>query len=317
MSLPETLSLRLTGIDYAGRDTNLYRLARTDGSALPPATAGAHITLLLPNGLERQYSLVRAGTDIAEYLIAVKREAAGRGGSAFMHDSLRVGDVIPVRAPRNNFPLIEDAASSLLLAGGIGVTPMIAMATRLAALGGTFQLHVAFKGADHALLSRELDRLPNVHRHFDDAAGGFFPMAARVASAQRDAHLYCCGPAAMIEAFLDCARADGRDPGSVHVEYFSAPVKTALGGSFVVELQRSKRTLTVPPGKSILQVLQEAGVAALSSCEEGVCGACEVRVLEGIPDHRDAVLSADERKQGKSMMICCSGALTDRLVLDL
>lgn len=313
----ESLPLRLTGIEYAGRDTNLYQLSRQDGGTLPPAAAGSHITLVLPDGLERQYSIIVPGAALTEYVIGVKREAVGRGGSAFVHDKLRVGDIVTVRAPRNNFPLLENAPASLLIAGGIGVTPLIAMASRLLALGRPFQLHVAFRGADHAILSRQLDRLPSVCRHFDDAAGSIFPMAARIAGAPRDAHLYCCGPIPMIASFLDCAKADGRDEGSVHVEYFSAPNSASTDGSFVVELARSRRTLTVPPGKSILHVLREAGLSVLSSCEEGVCGACEVKVLEGVPDHRDAVLSSSERKQGKSMMICCSGALTDRLALDL
>lgn len=313
----ERLQLRLTGIEYAGRDTNLYRLARPDGGTLPPATAGSHITLLLPTGLERQYSVIAPGAALGEYVIGVKKEAAGRGGSALVHERLKVGDIVTVRGPRNNFPLFEDAPASLLIAGGIGVTPMIAMASRLAALGRSFELHVAFRAAEYAVLSQELDRLPNVHRHFDDAAGGFFPMAAVVAGAPRDAHIYCCGPTPMIDRFLECAHADGREDGSIHVEYFSAPATAPRDGSFIVELAKSGRTLTVPPGKSILNVLQEAGISVLSSCEEGVCGACEVKVLAGVPDHRDSVLSVSERKQGKSMMICCSGAATEKLVLDL
>lgn len=316
-SATEDLQLRLTGIEYAGPDANLYRLCRPDGGTLPSATAGSHITLLLPTGLERQYSIVVPGTALTEYVIAVKREAAGRGGSAFVHEKLRVGDIVTVRGPRNNFPLLEDAPASVLIAGGIGVTPLIAMASRLRDLGRPFELHVAFRAAEHAVLSQELARLPGVRHHFDDAAGGFFPMAAVIASAPRDAHLYCCGPAPMIARFLECATADSRGEELVHVEYFSAPTSPARDGSFVVELAKSGRTVTVPPGKSILHALQEAGISALSSCEEGVCGACEVKVLAGVPDHRDAVLSSSERKQGKSMMICCSGALTERLVLDL
>lgn len=316
-NLPENLRLRLTAIEYAGRDTNLYRFSRPEGGTLPPAPAGSHLTLMLPNGLERQYSIVLPGAAPADYTIGVKREAAGRGGSACVHDKLRVGDIVTVRAPRNNFPLIEDASASLLIAGGIGVTPMIAMASRLQELGRKFEFHVAFRGAEHAILAQELDRLANVHRHFDDAAGGFFPMAAVIAGAPRDAHLYCCGPTPMIETFLQCARSDARDEGSIHVEYFTAAASAATEGSFIVELARSGRTLTVPPGKSILHVLQEAGVSVLSSCEQGVCGTCEVKVLAGVPDHRDAVLSSSERKEGKTMMICCSGSLTDRLVLDL
>jgi ferredoxin-NADP reductase len=323
-ALAAALELRLTGIEYAGRDTSLYRFSRPDGGTLPPAAAGSHITLTLPlpgpGPAQRQYSIIRPGAGLTEYVIAVKREPAGRGGSAYMHDVLRVGAVLQVEPPRNNFPLLETAPASIFIAGGIGVTPLIAMARRLVELDRPYTLHVALRGAEHAILSREIDPLPHVSRHFDDTAGFFFPMSATIAAAPRDAHLYCCGPAPMIESFLACAAADNRDDASVHVEYFAAPIAPAAPateGSFIVELARSGRIFTVPAGTSILNVLREAGVATLSNCEQGVCGACEVKVLEGIPDHRDAVLSPAERRQGKSMMICCSGALTDRLVLDL
>lgn len=317
----ESLQLRLVGIEYAGRDTRIYRLSRPDGGSLPPATAGSHITLLLPipgsSALERAYSILEPGMLPTEYVIAVKKEPSGRGGSAFIHEKLQVGDVLGVRAARNQFPLVEEAPVSILVAGGIGVTPLIAMAERLTQLRRPFELHVAFRGADHAILSKQLDRLHPVFWHFDDTAGGFFPMAAKIAAAPRDAHLYCCGPTSMIQSFLECGAADGRNKDLLHVEYFSPASAGAAAGSFVVELARSGRTFVVPPGKSILEVLREAGVSTLSNCEQGVCGACEVKVLEGVPDHRDAVLSPTERKEGRSMMICCSGALTDRIVLDL
>lgn len=318
---PASLELRLTAVEYAGRDTHIYRFADPHGQPLPPALAGSHITLALPlsgaSTLERPYSILRPGTAPAEYLIAVKREPASRGGSALIHDKLRVGELLTVRPPRNDFPLCETAPASILIAGGIGVAPLIAMSARLLELGRPFELHVGFRTADHAILSKELDRLPNVSRHFDDAAGGLFPMSTTVTTAPRDAHLYCCGPTPMIKAFLECAAADRRDEAFLHVEYFSPATAAATDGSFIVELARSGRTFTIPPGQSILRVLQEAGIATLSNCEQGVCGACEVKVLEGVPDHHDAVLTPAERRQGKSMMICCSGALSDRLVLDL
>lgn len=316
-----SLQLRLTGREYAGRDTQLHRLARRDGGTLPPAPAGSHITLALPltagAPAQRQYSIIRPGDVLTEYVIAVKRERAGRGGSAFLHDTLQVGDLLSVQAPRNNFPLAEAAAASVLIGGGIGVTPLLAMAMRLRELGRPFTLQVAFRSEADAVLSKQLAAVPNVSVHFDDVAGGLFPMSAAVVTAPREAHLYCCGPTPMIDAFLTCAAADHRDEAMLHIEYFSPIAAPASEGSFRVELARSGRVFTVPPGKSILQVLQEAGIATLSNCEQGVCGACEVKVLEGVPDHRDAVLSPAERRQGKSMMICCSGALSERLVLDM
>ncbi|HEX7710704.1 MAG TPA: PDR/VanB family oxidoreductase, partial [Sphingomonadaceae bacterium] len=234
-----------------------------------------------------------------------------------MHDRLRIGDAIHVRAPRNDFPLAEGAPFSVLIGGGIGITPLLAMARRLSELGRPFRFHAAFRDRDNLLLGNRLADVPHLKFHFDDEAGELFPMADAVAAAPRDAHLYCCGPAPMIESFIDQAKADGRDGRAIHFEYFTAPAAPAADGSFTVALARSGIELAVPPGKSILETVRAAGVAAPSSCEQGTCGACETRVIEGIPDHCDAVLSPKDRREGKSMMICCSGALTDRLVLDL
>lgn len=311
------LALRLVGIEYGGIQTNLYRFASPDGAVLPAAPAGSHITLHLANGISRQYSLIVPGDAPTEYCIGVKREEQGKGGSAYVHDRLRVGDLVDVGAPQNNFPLDTGGGPAVLIGGGIGVTPLIAMAMRLQELGRPFRFFAAFRSSDHAILTGLLGKIGGVSIHFDETSGGIFPMAETVAAAPRDAHLYCCGPAPMIEKFLECARLDGRAEGMVHVEYFAAADAAASEGNFVVELARSGLSLQIPPGKSILETVRAAGVTVPSSCEQGVCGECETKVLEGIPDHRDAVLSASERKAGKSMMICCSGALSARLVLDL
>jgi ferredoxin len=156
---------------------------------------------------------------------------------------------------------------------------------------------------------------PRPHLHVDEEAGGFLPIAALVADAPADAHLYCCGPAPMLGVFETACT--GRDSGTVHVEYFAQKYEQALEGGYTVELARSGASHVVPPGKTILQVLKDAGIDVTSSCEEGICGACETKVLAGTPDHRDAILTERERAANKSMMICCSGALSDRLVLDL
>lgn len=311
------LTLRLIGIEYAGVQTNCYRFASPDGAALPAASAGAHITLKLPNGLQRQYSLVSSGEGLREYIIGVKREANGKGGSICVHDQLRVGDLIEVLPPQNNFVLNEEAANTVLIGGGIGVTPLISMARRLSDLDRPFRFYVAFRSHHHALLGSVIDQLPNVTMHYDETEGSFFSMANAIASAPRDAHLYCCGPGPMIETFLECAKLNGRADDHVHVEFFEAVDEAATEGNFTVELVRSNLTLDIPPGASILDVVRDAGVDVPSSCEKGVCASCETKVLEGVPDHRDAVLSPAERKAGKSMMICCSGSLTKRLVLDL
>jgi ferredoxin-NADP reductase len=311
------LALRVVGIEYGGIQTNLYRFARADGGTLPAAAAGSHVTLNLSSGISRQYSLIVPGDAPTDYLIGVKREEQGRGGSAFIHDQFRVGDIVDVLPPQNNFPLDEGTGPALLIGGGIGVTPIIAMATRLQELGRSYDMFAAFRSDHHAILTGLLDKIPDVTVHLDEATGAFFPMAETVAAAPRDAHLYCCGPSPMIEKFLECARMDGRDENLVHVEFFAANDEAATEGNFVVELAQSGLSLEIPPGKSILEAVRDAGVSVPSSCEQGVCAACETKVLEGVPDHRDAVLSASERKAGKSMMICCSGSLSKRLVLDL
>ncbi len=313
----QELTLRVIGIEPAGRDTRLFRLEDALGQALPGAEPGAHITLIMEPGLERQYSLLHPGSAPATYDVAVRREAAGRGGSAFLHERLQLGDTIAALAPRNDFALEEAASTSVLIGGGIGVTPLIAMAERLTKLGRSFSFHAAFRSPADSLLAEELAQFPQLIRHIDDEAGGYLPLAQIIAQAPREAHFYCCGPAAMIDSFLACARADGREEAQIHVEYFTAQQPPRAEGSFIVELARSGLTLTVQPGKSILETVREAGVEAVSSCEMGTCGACETKVLEGIPDHFDAVLSPKDRREGKSMMICCSGSLSDRLVLDL
>ncbi len=317
MERGDLLKLRLVGIEYAGKDTNLYTFADPAGGILPAADAGAHISLELPNGLSRQYSLVHAGTQLGKYVVGVKRAPDSRGGSIFIHDKLRVGDIVDVAPPLNNFPLVEDAAHSVLFAGGIGTTPICCMADRLSHLGKKPKIYAAFRNREEQLLGPQLEQYGHATFHFDDEAGHVLPIADLIAASPRDAHLYCCGPLPMIDAFLEATRADGRAEECIHVEYFEAAEESATVGGYSVVLARSGLTLQVPPGSSILNVVQAAGVTVSARCEEGVCGACETRVIEGIPDHRDSILSPKERKANETMMICCSGALSDHLVLDL
>ena len=306
----------LVDIRLAARDTNLYTFERPDGGVLPDATAGAHIGLHLPIGLERQYSLVTAEARPTSYTVGVKRDPASRGGSSWIHEKMRVGMTLPVSLPRNNFPLDETVAQTILFAGGIGITPIHCMARRLEALGRAFKLHYSCRSRADAAFLRELAGKSNARLHFDDEENGrFLPIADIVAAAPKGAHLYCCGPAPMLSAFE--AAAASRPPEEVHVEYFTQKHEAAKSGGFAVSLARSKRELTVPEGKSILRTLLDAGLDVSHSCEEGVCGACETGVLEGIPEHRDSILSQAERNAGKTMMICCSGSKSPRLTLDL
>lgn len=308
--------VRLVGIRYAARDTNLFDFERIDGRALPEATPGAHITIALPNGLERQYSLVLCGERSQRYTVGVKLDPASRGGSRYMHESLRVGSELCVSGPLNNFPLSPDPAPAVFIAGGIGITPIYSMVHERIRRRLPWSLHYACRSRADAAFLQELGRYREVHLHFDEEqAGRVLDIAAIVAAQPREAHLYCCGPAPMLAAFE--AVTGGRPPERVHVEYFTARHEAATEGGFVVELARSGREFLVPPGRTILQVLREAGIDVPSSCEEGVCSACETRVISGVPDHRDSVLSPDERAANRTMMICCSGCKGDRLVLDL
>ena len=319
MSIPgNRLELILVAIRLAARDTNLYTFERADGGLLPATTPGAHIGLCLPSGLERQYSLIVAEENPTAYTVAVKRDPASRGGSSWIHDHLRVGMALPVDPPRNNFPLDEAAKRTVLFAGGIGITPIYCMAGRLESLGRAFELHYSCRSRSDAAFLRELAGKANVHLHLDDEQDGrFLPIAELVATAPEGAHLYCCGPTPMLAAFEAAAAAAGRPSEQIHVEYFTQKHEAAKSGGFTVVLERSKREFVVPDGQSILQTLLAAGVDVSHSCEEGVCGTCETAVLEGIPDHRDSILSQAERVAGKTMMICCSGSTTPRLTLDL
>jgi ferredoxin-NADP reductase len=310
------MELVLTEVRMAARDTNLYTFARADKGALPGAEPGAHLGVILPNGIERQYSLTHSGPSLTHYTVGVKRDANSRGGSVFMHDQLRVGASVHIVPPRNNFPLKEDAELSVFVAGGIGITPIYCMVQRLIALGRNWELYYSSRSRRDAAFLDELKSHAQAHFHFDDEEEGRFLQVAKIVEGlPKHAHLYCCGPAPMLAAF-EAATANW-PPEQIHVEYFTPKFAAASEGGFVVELARSKRELTVPPGKSILQVVREAGIQVPHSCEEGVCGACETRVISGTPDHRDTILTEQERKESATMMICCSGSKSPRLVLDI
>ncbi|MHC2336917.1 PDR/VanB family oxidoreductase [Bradyrhizobium sp. USDA 4454] len=299
---------------------NSYELIARTGTELVPFTAGSHIDLHLPNGMLRSYSLVNDQRERHRYVIAVNNDAESRGGSSFVHDTVRVGDIMTISKPSNNFVLHEDAEHSILIAGGIGITPLLSMIRRLEALGRSWELFYAARTRAAAAFLDELatfrsDR-SKVQVDFDDErAGRLFDLSAIVSGAPAHVHLYCCGPVPMLEAFE--AAAAGRPADHVHVEYFKAREAPAVEGGFDVRLARSNRTIAVESGKTILDALLDAGVAANYACTEGVCGTCETRVLEGIPDHRDQFLSKEEQATNQSVMICCSGARSRTLVLDL
>jgi ferredoxin-NADP reductase len=318
----EQLDVVVAAITPRAQGVSTWELRRTDGADLPAFTAGSHVDLHLTNGMVRSYSLCNDPSERHRYVIGVARDPASRGGSTFIHEHLRVGDALRITAPRNNFKLDENAGRSVFIAGGIGITPLWCMVQRLEALGRPWELHYSTRlralcAFHDDLASLEAAQPGRVHFNFDQEPGGrMTDLRALVSGLAADAHLYCCGPVPMLKAFEAAAKEAGRPASHVHVEYFSAAEQPAMQGGFTVVLERSGLTLQVAPGKSILQTLMDHGIDAPYSCMEGACGRCETNVLEGEPDHRDSVLSEEERASGQTMMICCSGSKGPRLVLD-
>ncbi len=309
------MELLIRSITWEAEGICSFELVAPQGVTLPEHAAGAHVDLHLPGGLIRQYSLTNAW-DGRRQVVAVGRDRGSRGGSRWLHEVARPGMRLEVSAPRNSFPLVDEAPFTALFAGGIGITPIFAMASWLSLLDRPWSLFYGVRDRSVAAFADELASLGgDVHLHVDGEAGGPPDLAAAVAAVPADAHLYCCGPEPMIQAFLD-ATAD-RPSGRVHVEHFGAIAPRADDGSLVVDLSRSGRSISVGPDQTILDAVLAAGISVPASCRNGVCGTCETVVLGGEPDHRDLILSDAEKAAGKTMMICCSRAKTPHLTLDL
>ena len=314
------LDLRLRQIRLEADGICSYEfVAAAPGAVLPPFTAGAHIDLHLPNRLVRSYSLANAPHDHRRYLVAVQREPVGRGGSAWMHDTVRVGQVLQASVPKNDFALDETAGHSIFLAGGIGITPLLSMIARLDALGRTWQLHYASRSPQatafvDALAALDLGRGCVQHCYGSDRAERL-DIAGIVARADAATHLYGCGPARMIDAYL--AAGAGRRTETLHCERFAASDAPAVEGGYEVVLHRSGKKFTVEPGRTLLDTLLDQDIPVPYACSSGICGTCLTGVVAGVPDHRDEFLSAEERAAGRSMLVCCSGSHSPALVLDL
>jgi ferredoxin-NADP reductase len=291
-------------------------LRTPDGRPLPPWTAGAHIDLLVDGDLNRQYSLCGDPADRGAWQIAVLREPQGRGGSAYVHDRLPEGAAVRVRGPRNNFPL-RPAARHLFIAGGVGITPILPMVRAAEAAGTDWRL--LYGGRTRTSMSF-LDRLePHGDRVLvrPQDEYGLLDLAAFLGPPVEGTLVHACGPEPLLRAVQE--RCAGWPPGTLGVERF-APVRAAEdrpAEAFDVVLAHAGLTLTVPPDRSVLEVVEAAGVAVASSCREGTCGTCETDVIEGTPDHRDSLLSDDERAAGDTMLICVSRSRGPRLVLGL
>lgn len=302
-----TIEVRVASKTMEAEAIFSYELVRLDGAPLPQFEAGAHIDVHLAGSLVRQYSLCNAPGETHRYLIAVLRDAESRGGSQAMHEHIETGAVLQISEPKNHFPLVA-AGRTLLLAGGIGVTPILAMAEALAARGAAFKRRIGAAGFGG-----------HVHFHHDSGhTGQKFDLGALLAASERDTHLYVCGPQGFIDHVLASAKAQGWPPVQLHVEYFSgAAVDTSTDRAFSVKLASSGRVLAVPADKTVIRVLAEQGVAIPYSCEEGVCGTCLTRVVDGTPDHRDMYLTDEERAANDQFTPCCSRSRTPMLTLDL
>ncbi|MCE0762292.1 PDR/VanB family oxidoreductase [Pseudonocardia kujensis] len=287
------------------------------GADLPAWAPGAHVDLVLTGDLTRQYSLCGDPAERSVMQVAVLREPAGRGGSAHVHDELAEGDTVRVRGPRNHFALV-DAPRYLFLAGGIGITPILPMVAAAEAAGADWRLVYGGRSrASMAFRDRLEERYPDRVDVRPQDETGLLDLAALLGEPAADTAVYCCGPEPLLAAVEE--RCAAWPAGSLHLERF-APKAGADDGpreAFEVELAQTGTTLTVPADRSILEVVEEAGVGILSSCREGTCGTCETGVLEGVPDHRDSVLTAEEQAENDAMMICVSRSCSARLVLDL
>ena len=299
-----------------------FELKRADGAALPAFSAGSHIDVELPNGLVRQYSLCNPPSEDGRYEIGVLLEVDGRGGSRSAHEQLVAGALLRIGAPRNHFALAPSARHSVLLAGGIGVTPMLAMAQALTVADASFEMHYCTRSLARTAFAARIAAAPYASRvqcHHDDGPTAQRFDAERVLADPRpEAHLYVCGPKGYMDHVLGTARRLGWAESSIHFEYFAAaPIDHSADGPFELTLARSGRVIAVAAGETVIAALAAQGIEVPVSCEQGICGTCILPVLEGTPDHRDMVLSAAEHAANNQFTPCCSRAKTPRLVIDL
>ena len=314
--LERVLTLRVHEMRWEAQDVLSLVLDDPSGALLPGWTAGAHIDLRFANGVERQYSLCSDPTDRTAWRIAILAEKSGRGGSRYVHQELRVGDLVTTSTPINHFPL-ADASEYLFVAGGIGITPMLPMLAEVARRGARWRLAYLGSGSERMAFAHHPTIIyvnsPMVRRDRDDR----LDLAAWIGSLNDGAAVYACGPERMLNALEQLSVQWPH--GTLHVERFQPKTFGASEGAevFEVEARRSGIVVGVDRGCSIIEMLERAGVGVPSSCLEGVCGTCETAVIEGAPEHRDSILTPDERESNETMMICVSRSLGPNLVLDI
>lgn len=324
---PESLlELRVDQVRALSPQITAYELRAADGAALPGFTPGAHVQVeVAPGGVPqwRHYSLVNFDIDAhatqapKAYLIAVRREDQGRGGSRWLHAEVRAGDILRVRPPQNDFPMTA-CHDAVLIAGGIGITPLASMATALAVAGHGFSLHYSGRSIAQLAFTAELRALAGerLHLYGDDDPAHRLALPRLLATLRPTQPLYVCGPRGMIDAVISQASALGWARGDIHVELFTTAEPQAGDAGFEVELRQSGVVLSVRPEQTILDAMLDAGLEPLYDCKRGECGVCQTTVLEGAVEHRDYCLSEREKQAGRVMQICVSRARGARLVLD-
>lgn len=315
----ETLRVRVDRIEQLAAGIKRFTLQPCDGAALPAFDSGSHIVVHMDNGRYRNaYSLTSALDDGSRYQISVRLEEASRGGSRFLHETVREHDELEIGRPGNLFGLHQGAGKHLLIAGGIGITPFMTHIQTLQRQGAAFELHYCFRNRTSAAF---LDSLPTAltpgqwHLYESDT-GKLLDIAALIAAQPADTHVYVCGPSVLNDAVVNAARAAGWDASRIHFEQFRNEVD-ATGGAFEVTLRKSGLTLQVGADDTLLRVIEKAGVKVECMCREGICGTCETAIVEGEADHRDNYLSDEEKAAQKTIMLCVSRAKAQRLVLDL
>lgn len=315
------IPVRVASRSVAAHDVVRLELETLDGAPLPPFTAGSHIDVILANGLTRQYSLSSPPGHVDRYRIAVLREPGSRGGSRFVHDALLEGMTLNISPPRNLFHLHEEAQTYVLLAGGIGVTPLLAMAYRLTALGKDFVLHYCARAPSRAAFLDELKTAPfadQVRLHFDDDPETRLDLDQALCDPTPHGRLYVCGPNGFMDFVVQGAGARGWSPEHIHQEHFAgAAILEGQDRAFDLVITSTGQTLTVGPDQTAAQALEAAGIFVPLSCEQGVCGTCLTGVLTGQPDHRDLFQTEEEKASNLMFTPCCSRAKTPTLTLDL
>ncbi|WP_207844254.1 PDR/VanB family oxidoreductase [Williamsia soli] len=295
------------------------KLVAADGGDLPPWDAGSHVDVYIEPGLIRQYSLCGDPRDVSSYRLGILLSELSRGGSKAMH-ALDAGHRLTIGAPRNNFELIETAQKSILIGGGIGITPLMSMAIRLNQIEQPFEFHYCARSYRRAAFLQELMQEPFGYRmwgHFDDEPPQMFSPDVHLAAPDAGTHLYVCGPTGFMDFVTGSALALGWAPERIHTESFNADAVDETGDTFTVHAARSGITVEVPSGRSIAEVLFDHNVRIPTSCAQGICGTCITTVIDGVPDHRDSYLTDAEKESNTEIAVCCSRANSAKLTLDV